>query len=304
MELVLEQTQQGTSYEVSVSAEGVEELKRKVKIMGEKKVAILTLRQKPERFDTLAGNPIKEIILKLNLPDHRSILTDSKMEVKRRSVKVKELQERCNIKAFQVDKSRKIVFRNDQFALILGYGDLVQGNVTIKRVYYVECLNHNLFSVGQLLSHLNFDTINLLFKNDIVNGLPKLKYVKDQLCSSCELGKAKRRLLQKKFYNSLGSAPNHFSVAWVRLGVQEALKEGIKDPAAKRKKSIPRKSSRKRQKLEEDAETDELKGFLDIVPREEAPIEAESLSTKFPIVDWKTYVLTKTFMYYQVFRRD
>ncbi|GKC63298.1 hypothetical protein Tco_1095896 [Tanacetum coccineum] len=30
------------------------------------------------------------------------------------------------------------------------YGDLIQGNVTIKRVYYVKWLNHNLFSVGQL----------------------------------------------------------------------------------------------------------------------------------------------------------
>ncbi|GJV43297.1 retrovirus-related pol polyprotein from transposon TNT 1-94 [Tanacetum coccineum] len=40
-------------------------------------------------------------------------------------------------------------FGNDQFAPILGYGDLKQGNVTIKRVYYVEGLNHNLFSVGQ-----------------------------------------------------------------------------------------------------------------------------------------------------------
>nr|GEZ40075.1 hypothetical protein [Tanacetum cinerariifolium] len=35
------------------------------------------------------------------------------------------------------------------------------------------------------LSHLNFDTINLLPKNDIVVGLPKLKFVKDHLCSSC-----------------------------------------------------------------------------------------------------------------------
>ncbi|GJR66363.1 hypothetical protein Tco_0012428 [Tanacetum coccineum] len=48
MELVLEQTQQGTSYEVLVSTEGVEELKRKVKIKGEKKEALLTLRQKPD----------------------------------------------------------------------------------------------------------------------------------------------------------------------------------------------------------------------------------------------------------------
>nr|GEZ20419.1 integrase, catalytic region, zinc finger, CCHC-type, peptidase aspartic, catalytic [Tanacetum cinerariifolium] len=40
-------------------------------------------------------------------------------------------------------------FGNDQFAPILGYGDLVLGNVTINRVYYIEGLNHNLFSVGQ-----------------------------------------------------------------------------------------------------------------------------------------------------------
>ncbi|GJU71882.1 retrovirus-related pol polyprotein from transposon TNT 1-94 [Tanacetum coccineum] len=153
-------------------------------------------------------------------------------------------------------------FGNDQFALILGYGDLVQGNITIKRVYYVEGLNHNLFSVGQFcdadlevafrkstcfvrdlqgndlltgnrgtdlytislqettsstpiclmakasptqawlwhrrLSHLNFDYINLLSKKDVVIGLPKLKYVKDQLCSSCEVSKAKRSSFKSK----------------------------------------------------------------------------------------------------------
>ncbi|GJX74639.1 retrovirus-related pol polyprotein from transposon TNT 1-94 [Tanacetum coccineum] len=37
------------------------------------------------------------------------------------------------------------------------------------------------------LSHLNFDYINLLSKKDVVIGLPKLKYVKDQLCSSCKV---------------------------------------------------------------------------------------------------------------------
>nr|GEU62414.1 hypothetical protein [Tanacetum cinerariifolium] len=42
-----------------------------------------------------------------------------------------------------------VKFRNGQIAPILGYGDLVQGAVTIKRVYYVEGLNRNLFSVGQ-----------------------------------------------------------------------------------------------------------------------------------------------------------
>nr|GEW18997.1 retrovirus-related Pol polyprotein from transposon TNT 1-94 [Tanacetum cinerariifolium] len=48
------------------------------------------------------------------------------------------------------------------------------------------------------LSHLNFDTINLLSKNDIVVGLPKLKFVKDHLCSSCVLGKAKRKYFHTK----------------------------------------------------------------------------------------------------------
>nr|GFA61482.1 hypothetical protein [Tanacetum cinerariifolium] len=183
-----------------------------------------------------------------------------------------------------------VKFGNDQIALILGYGDLVQGAVTIKRVYYVEGLNHNLFSVGQFcnadlevafrkstcfirdlkgndlltgyrgmdlkstcfirdlkgndlltgsrgtnlysitlqsknspnpiclmakatssqvwlwhrrLSHLNFDTINLLSKNDIVVGLSKLKFIKDHLCSSCELGKAKRKSFHSKLTVSL-----------------------------------------------------------------------------------------------------
>nr|GEZ67131.1 hypothetical protein [Tanacetum cinerariifolium] len=165
-----------------------------------------------------------------------------------------------------------VKFRNDQIAPILGYGDLVQGAVTIKRVYYVEGLNHNLFSVNQFcdadlkvafqkstcyicdlkgndlligsrgtdlysitlqdttspnpiflmakatssqawlwhrhLSHLNFDTINLLSKNDIVVGLPKLKFVKDHLYSSCELGKAKQKYTWTYFLRSKDETPD------------------------------------------------------------------------------------------------
>nr|GEU54044.1 putative RNA-directed DNA polymerase [Tanacetum cinerariifolium] len=104
-------------------------------------------------------------------------------------------------------------FGNDRFAPILGYGDLVQGNVMINGVYYVKGLNYNIFSVvcfmakatptqawiwHRRLSHLNFDYINLLSKKDIVIGLPKLKYVKDKLCSSCELSKAKRSSFKSK----------------------------------------------------------------------------------------------------------
>nr|GEY22757.1 retrovirus-related Pol polyprotein from transposon TNT 1-94 [Tanacetum cinerariifolium] len=40
-------------------------------------------------------------------------------------------------------------FKNDHMAKIMGHGDYHIGNVTISRVYYVEGLGHNLFSVGQ-----------------------------------------------------------------------------------------------------------------------------------------------------------
>nr|GEY66386.1 retrovirus-related Pol polyprotein from transposon TNT 1-94 [Tanacetum cinerariifolium] len=147
-------------------------------------------------------------------------------------------------------------FGNDHITAILGYGDLKWGNITINRVYYVEGLGHNLFSVGQFydadlevafrrntcfirdldgvdllkgnrsinlytinlydiasaspiclmaratptkswlwhqrLSHLNFDTINDLAKNDLVSGLPKFKYAKEHICPSCEQRKSKR----------------------------------------------------------------------------------------------------------------
>nr|GEY58165.1 retrovirus-related Pol polyprotein from transposon TNT 1-94 [Tanacetum cinerariifolium]GEY58177.1 retrovirus-related Pol polyprotein from transposon TNT 1-94 [Tanacetum cinerariifolium] len=144
-------------------------------------------------------------------------------------------------------------FGNDHVAAILGFGDLQWGNISITRVYFVEGLGHNLFSVGQFydsdsevafrrntcfvqnlegvdllkgnrttnlytinlhemasaspiflmahaikswlwhqrLSHLNFDTINDLAKNDLVTGLPKFKYHKEHLCPSCEQGKSK-----------------------------------------------------------------------------------------------------------------
>ncbi|GJY36546.1 retrovirus-related pol polyprotein from transposon TNT 1-94 [Tanacetum coccineum] len=42
-----------------------------------------------------------------------------------------------------------VKFGNDHMEKIMGYGDYQIGNVTISRVYYVEGLGHNLFSVGQ-----------------------------------------------------------------------------------------------------------------------------------------------------------
>nr|GFC05623.1 hypothetical protein [Tanacetum cinerariifolium] len=44
-------------------------------------------------------------------------------------------------------------FGNDHVAAILGFGDLQWGNILITRVYFVEGLGHNLFSVGQFCDY-------------------------------------------------------------------------------------------------------------------------------------------------------
>ncbi|GJR01597.1 hypothetical protein Tco_0524581 [Tanacetum coccineum] len=53
-------------------------------------------------------------------------------------------------------------FGNDHVAAILGFGDLQWGNILITRVYFVEGLGHNLFSVGQFCdSDLESDTLSI-----------------------------------------------------------------------------------------------------------------------------------------------
>nr|GEY40132.1 hypothetical protein [Tanacetum cinerariifolium] len=123
-----------------------------------------------------------------------------------------------------------VSFENDHIAAILGYGDLKWRNITITRVYFVEGLGHNLFSVGQFYDvdlevafkrntcfirdldgvdllkgsrFKNIYTINLydmasaspiclMARNDLISGLPKFKYAKEHLCPSCEQRKSKR----------------------------------------------------------------------------------------------------------------
>ncbi|GJT86776.1 retrovirus-related pol polyprotein from transposon TNT 1-94, partial [Tanacetum coccineum] len=113
-------------------------------------------------------------------------------------------------------------FKNDQFAQVLGYGDLGQGHITGNDLLtgnrgsdlYTISLQETTSSTPicfmakasptqawlwhRRLSHLNFDYINLLSKKDIMICLPKLKYVKDRLCSSCEMSKAKRSSFKTK----------------------------------------------------------------------------------------------------------
>ncbi|GKC20363.1 retrovirus-related pol polyprotein from transposon TNT 1-94 [Tanacetum coccineum] len=125
-------------------------------------------------------------------------------------------------------KSSKFQFRNNHMAKILGYGDYQIGNVTISRVYYMEGLGHNLFSVGQFCdSNLevvfrqhtcfihNLEGVDLLTgsrgnnlytlslgdmissspisRHGLVRGHPKLKFEKDHMCSACAMGKSKKK---------------------------------------------------------------------------------------------------------------
>ncbi|GJU42429.1 retrovirus-related pol polyprotein from transposon TNT 1-94 [Tanacetum coccineum] len=120
-----------------------------------------------------------------------------------------------------------VKFGNDHVEKILGYGDYHIGNVMISRVYYVEGLGHNLFSVGEFYdSNLevafrqhtcficNLEGVDLLngsrgnnlytlslrdmmasspiSRHGLVRGLPKLKFEKDHLYSACAMGKSKK----------------------------------------------------------------------------------------------------------------
>nr|GEW48289.1 Gag-Pol polyprotein [Tanacetum cinerariifolium] len=118
--------------------------------------------------------------------------------------------------------SRTARFGNDHIAAILGYEVAFRRNTCfIRDLDSVDLLkgnrSTNLYTINlydmasaspiclmaratptkswlwhQRLSHLNFDTINDLAKNDLVSGLPKFKYAKEHLCPSCEQGKTKR----------------------------------------------------------------------------------------------------------------
>ncbi|GJV74264.1 hypothetical protein Tco_1494259 [Tanacetum coccineum] len=54
-------------------------------------------------------------------------------------------------------------------------------------------------------------------------------------------------------------------------GTQEERKEAVNEPTTKRKKSIPRKTTRKRQKLEVDTEKEELRHFRILYQKQELP---------------------------------
>ncbi|GJT41649.1 retrovirus-related pol polyprotein from transposon TNT 1-94 [Tanacetum coccineum] len=105
------------------------------------------------------------------------------------------------------DSDLEVAFRrNTYFVKNLDGVDLLKGNRTTN--FYTINL-HDMASTSpiclmahatstkswlwhQRLSHLNFDIINDLARNDLVIGLPKFKYHKEHLYPSCEQRKSKR----------------------------------------------------------------------------------------------------------------
>ncbi|GJY72687.1 retrovirus-related pol polyprotein from transposon TNT 1-94 [Tanacetum coccineum] len=99
------------------------------------------------------------------------------------------------------DSDLEVAFRrNTCFVKNLEGVDLLKGN-RITNLYTINlydmtsaspiCLMAHTTSTNswlwhQCLSHLNFDTINNLARNDLVTGLPKFKYHKEHLCPSYE----------------------------------------------------------------------------------------------------------------------
>nr|GEX29143.1 hypothetical protein [Tanacetum cinerariifolium] len=110
-------------------------------------------------------------------------------------------------------------FGNNDYAVIAGYGDVYivafqKSTCFVRKEDGVDLLtgdrSSNLYTIDlnevasnspssqswlwhQRLSHLNFITINNLVKNNLVQGLPKMKFEKDHLCSACEQGKIHRK---------------------------------------------------------------------------------------------------------------
>nr|GEV72028.1 integrase, catalytic region, zinc finger, CCHC-type, peptidase aspartic, catalytic [Tanacetum cinerariifolium] len=171
-----------------------------------------TVRNTNPRVSTSTGVNHKTNVSK---PQHKSNQLKDKVMPDNSQVKPKKTQVVVHPRIPSVSNKMKSVtackdnlnsrtLNANAFAPIMGYGDLVQGNVTINRVYYVKGLSHNLFSVGHFcdacleVAFRNLHVLLEIFRKDVVIGLLKLKYVKDQLCSSCELSKAKRSSFKSK----------------------------------------------------------------------------------------------------------
>ncbi|GJR56787.1 hypothetical protein Tco_1498949 [Tanacetum coccineum] len=98
----------------------------------------------------------------------------------------------------------------------------------------------------------------------------------------------------------------------VPMASDDKKKGSEKKAGGSRKKTLAKKragekqseESSKRQKMEGNAEKEELKAHLDIIPGDDVAVSVESLATKYPIVDWKTHILSEDKMYYEIIKAN
>ncbi|GJU10315.1 retrovirus-related pol polyprotein from transposon TNT 1-94 [Tanacetum coccineum] len=127
------------------------------------------------------------------------------------------IRNRSRLKKFMKKFIGTVKFGNDHFGAIIGYGDYVIGDSVISRVYYVEGLRHNLFSVGQFCDsdlEVTFRKHSCYVRDvdgvELLKGLPRLKFEKDHLYSACQLGKSKK-------YSHKPKSKNTIIFAWVKF---------------------------------------------------------------------------------------
>ncbi|GJW89966.1 hypothetical protein Tco_0167519 [Tanacetum coccineum] len=106
--------------------------------------------RKPTSLETNTPKPLVTLVYSRNPRKSKTNVPVSKPKIiKSISANNKEPSQSFGSIVSDVPSSSLDECRNDHMAKILGYGDYQIYNVTISRVYYVEGLGHNLFSVGQ-----------------------------------------------------------------------------------------------------------------------------------------------------------
>ncbi|GJX54665.1 retrovirus-related pol polyprotein from transposon TNT 1-94 [Tanacetum coccineum] len=101
---------------------------------------------------------------------------------------------------------------------------------SISSLLALKSLFNEVMVMASLVNHLNFGTLNELARKDLVRGLPKLKYEKEHLCLSCQLGKRPMRVksINRKKY-ILVIVNDYTKFGWVRfLRTKDETPEVIK----------------------------------------------------------------------------
>ncbi|GJU66978.1 hypothetical protein Tco_1253237 [Tanacetum coccineum] len=109
----------------------------------------------------------------------------------------------------------------------------------------------------------------------------------------------------KKMFDKAYKQVNAFVPMDTKSNRKKVDSSGKKAESSKERTSaILGEESVKKQKVEDDTEKAELKAYLEIVPNDDSAVNIESLATKYPIVDWKTYILAEDIIYYQIIKAN